>query len=84
MFQKEVFATQIPVCTVVLALMKHMATDVAAELGTAELTAKVSIDVLASAGLVVAGSGRKSRRIGIMFTNGNSNRRVGLTFRAFK
>lgn len=27
--------------------MKHMATDVAAELGTAELTAKVSIDVLA-------------------------------------
>ena len=84
MFQKEVFATQIPVCTVVLALTKHMATDVAAELGTAELTAKVSIDVLASAGSVVAGSGRKSRRIGIMFTNGNSNRRVGLTFRAFK
>lgn len=65
-------------------MMKHMATDVAAELGTAELTAKVSIDVLASAGLVVAGSGRKSRRIGIMFPNGNSNRRVGLTFRAFK
>ena len=82
MFQREAFATQIPVCTVVLALMKHMATDVAAELGTVELTAKVSIDVLASAGLVVAGSGRKSRRMGITFTCGN--RRVGLTSRAFK
>lgn len=40
--KKEVFATQIPVCTVVLALMKHMATDVAAELGTVELTAKIT------------------------------------------
>lgn len=85
LFQKEVFATQIPVCTVVLALMKHMATDVAAELGIVELIAKVSTDVLASAGSVVAGSWRKSSLMGNVFTYGNSvYRRVELTSRAFK
>lgn len=71
---------------VVLALMKHMATGAAAELGIVELIARVSIDVLASAGLVVAGSRRKSSRTRIIvFTYRNSvYRKVGLTSRAFK
>ena len=59
--------------------MKHMATDVAAELVTVELIANVSIDVLVSAGLVTAGSTGESRRMGIKSTYGNSdNRKVGL------